>query len=120
MRKSKLKRPWHHKDVLNGMYHEQGLTVRQIAEIFNVSAVTVRYWLAKFNIERRKHCIGNVTRGKHLSSERKKFLSEFAKKRFITKEDHPMYGRKHSLSTRRKMSESQKKRYRERKQCKDG
>lgn len=46
--------------------------------------------------------------GKHPSEETKKKMSEAQKKRFKNKEDNPFYGKHHSEESKRKMSEAKK------------
>jgi transposase len=111
---AKIKKKWHHKEVLRGMYVDQGLTMRQIAQILGTTATTIKYWMEKFNIEGRQHCIGDVTRGTQRTEEEKEYLSEVAKKRFKHPEDHPMFGHRHTEEAKRKMSETKKQRHRER------
>lgn len=110
----KTKKRWQHKEVLEGLYQEQGLTIRTIAEILQTTPSNILYWMRKFDIETRKFNIGELNKGKTLSLDEKARLSEVAKERFSNPENHPMYGRKHSEASKRKMSETKKRRYRER------
>ena len=111
---AKKKKKWHHKEVLQGMYQDQGLTMRQIAEILGTTAATIKYWMEKFQIQGRDYCIGDTKRGTVLTDEVKARLSDVAKKRFQHPEDHPMWGHGHSEASKRKMSETKKQRRRER------
>lgn len=110
----KPKKQWHHKEILRGMYEDQKLTMRQIAQILGTTASTIKYWMRRFNIKSREHRLGDMIRGTFRSKEYKQSLSEFAKKRFSHPENHPMFGHRHSEESRRKMSETKKRKHRER------
>ena len=75
---TRMKKKWHHKEVLEGMYLDQSLSMRQIAEILGTTAPTIRYWMQKFRIESRDHDIGDLNRGKELSDKEKNLLSEIS------------------------------------------
>lgn len=105
MRKKKV---YQHKEILEGLYLEQNLTMRQIAEICGVAVTTIFYWLQKLDIPTRDFDIGSVNREKSLSDDVKQKLSIFAKERFKNPENHPMKGRCHTEESRRKMSETKK------------
>ena len=47
-------------------------------------------------------------KGRKMSDEQKKILSECSKRRFSKKENHPMYGKHHSEESKKKNSESRK------------
>ena len=111
---AKKKKKWHHKEVIQGMYQDQGLTMRQIAEILGTTAATIKYWMEKHQIQSRDYCIGDTKRGMALTDEAKARLSEVAQERFKHPEDHPMWGHRHSEASKRKMSETKKQRRRER------
>jgi len=111
--KQKTKKPWQHEDVLKGMYHDQGLTMAEIGKIFGVSAVTIKYWMDKFDIQSRDYDIGELYRGKERDKDYCKHLSEVAKARFSNPENHPMFGKQHSDETKRLMSEIRKRKMKE-------
>jgi hypothetical protein len=112
---AKKKKKWHHKEVLQGMYQDQDLTMRQIAEILGTTAATIKYWMEKFQIDSRDYCIGDTKRGTMMTEEMKTRLSDVAKERFQHPEDHPMWNHKHSEASKRKMSETKRRRNAERK-----
>lgn len=66
---SKPRYPWHDKEQVNKDYHEDGMSIRQIASKYNISGHSVRYWLDKLDIETRKSsrdkppCVYHDTRG---------------------------------------------------------
>lgn len=101
---------WQHRDILEGLYIEEQCTLREIAEVLSTNPSTILYWMRKFEIPTRDFDIGCVNKGKKLSDKEKHNLSEFAKVRFLNKENHPMFGRKHSEESKRKMSETKKRR----------
>jgi hypothetical protein len=110
----KVKKPWQHKEILNGLYEEQKLTIRTIAQILQTTPSNILYWMRKFEITTRKFEIGELNRGKKLSEEECQRLSDVAKERFKDPRNHPMYGRKHSEASKRKMSETKRRRRAER------
>lgn len=108
-----------HKDreILTNLYVEQGLTVRGMAKVLGCGPTTVFYWLCKHSIPTRDWNIGDAIRGQPRTEEERKNLSEFAKKRFADgPESHPFYQRRHSEESKKKMSESMKRHYREKRQ----
>jgi hypothetical protein len=111
---SRKKKPWHHKDVLEAMYVDQELTLREMAQILETTPSNILYHLRKFSIPTRQFNIGDVNRDKTLSDEEKTHLSEIAKERFSDKRNHPMFGRRHTEESKRKMSETKKRKRRER------
>lgn len=111
---TRKKKPWHHKDVLEGMYIEQQLTLREMAQILETTPSNILYHLRKFDITTRDFSIGDVNKGKSLSDEEKEHLSEIAKERFRDKRNHPMYGKRHTEASKLKMSETKRQRRRER------
>lgn len=100
------------KEILTNLYVEQSLSVREIAKVFGCGTTTVFYWLRKHNIPMRAWNLGDHLRGKTLTEEQKKNISECNKKRFANKEDHPFYQRHHSEESKKKISESMKEHYR--------
>jgi len=111
---ARKKKPWHHKKMLETMYIEQELTLREMAQILETTPSNILYHLRKFDIDTREFNIGDVNKGKALSDAEKKHLSEIAKERFQDKRNHPMFGKRHSEESKRKMSETKKRRRRER------
>ncbi len=111
----RTKKPWHHKEILEGLYLEEGLTLRQIAAIFKTSASNILYWMKKFNIKTRDFDIGSVTAGKKLTEEQKQHLSALAKERFKDPTKHPMYGHRHTELSRRRISETKRRKNQEEK-----
>jgi len=47
--------PWKDPDVLYQLYHEQGLSTREIGEMFDLSRGTIRYHMEMNGIDRRDH-----------------------------------------------------------------
>lgn len=111
---ARKKKPWHHRDVLEGMYIDQKLTLREMAQILETTPSNILYHLRKFDIDTREFNIGDVNKGKALSDEEKEHLSEVAKERFQDKRNHPMFGKRHTEASKQKMSETKKRRRRER------
>ena len=71
----------------------------------------VEYWKKQSKEMSGKHTWGdgpNPNFGKPMSNEQKELLSKLAKERYKHPEDHPMYGKRHSEDTRKKMSEAKK------------
>lgn len=110
----KQKKPWHYREILENMYVEQNLTLRQIAQILNTTATNILYWMRKFEIDTRNYNIGELNKGKILSKKEKELLSKIAKERFKNPKNHPMYGHRHTDEAKRKISETKKRRRRER------
>lgn len=110
----KVKKPWQHEEILRGLYEEQTLTIRTIAQILKTTPSNILYWMRKFDISTRKFEIGDLNKGKTLSEEERQRLSEIAKERFRDPRNHPMFGRKHTEESKRKMSETKRKRRQER------
>lgn len=104
----KPRMPWHHKDVLQGMYLEQKLSLREIAHILNTTPSSILYWIRKFEIPTRSFEIGSLNRGKQLSDIKRNKLSQIAKERFADPQNHPMTGHKHSEESKKKMSETKR------------
>jgi len=102
------KKPWYFKEVLAGMYVDQELTIRQIAQIFDLAVSTIFYWLKKHEIPIREFDIGTVNKGQTMSDEQKQVLSQKTKERHATK-GHPMLGKKLSEETKRKIRISMRK-----------
>lgn len=48
-----MSEPWHDADKLKELYRGKGLSVKQIAEQFDVTHSTIEYWMRKHEIERR-------------------------------------------------------------------
>jgi len=105
---SRQRKTWMYRDVLDGMYTEQELTLRQIAQILDSTPANILYWIRKFEIPTRPSDIGKIRRGSKMCESDKKRLSEIAKERFKTKENHPMYGKHHTESARKKISDGNK------------
>jgi group I intron endonuclease len=61
--------------------------------------------------EETKIKISKAHKGKSFSKEHAKKIALAAKKRYENKKNHPMYGKKHSTASKKKMSESLKKLY---------
>ncbi len=110
----KVRKPWQHEEILMGLYEEQGLTIRTIAQILQTTPSNILYWMRKFDISTRKFEIGNLNKGKVLSKDERQRLSDVAKERFKDPRNHPMYGKKHSEAAKRKMSETKRRRRLER------
>ena len=110
----KTKKPWQHKEVLESMYKDQELTIRTLAKILKTTPSNILYWMKKFEIPTRHFEIGELNKGKKLSENECRRLSEIAKERFKDPRNHPMYGKKHTEESKRKMSETKKRRRRER------
>jgi hypothetical protein len=111
----KGKKRWQHKEVLRGMYEDQCLSMREIADVLGTTAPTIKRWMDKFDIQSRDFNIGDVYRGKSRDEAYCKNISSKAKERFKNKKNHPMYGKKHSDKSKDKMSETKKRKNRERK-----
>ena len=109
-----MRKPWQDKQLLESLYLQQKLTLREISELIGVTVAAIFYWFRKFGIERRQFDIGSIARGKQRTEEEKALLSDFAKKRFLAKEDHPMFGHRHTEEARRKMSETKRRKRAER------
>jgi hypothetical protein len=110
----KAKKPWQHKEILRGLYEDQELTIRTMAQVLQTTPSNILYWMKKFELSTRQFEIGGLNRGKKLSEDECRRLSEIAKERFKDPRNHPMYGKKHSETSKRKMSETKKRRRRER------
>ena len=110
----KTKKRWQHKEVLESLYEDQKLTIRTMAQILQTTPSNILYWMKKFEVSSRQFEIGDLNRGKKLSEDECRRLSEIAKERFKDPRNHPMYGKKHSEESKRKMSETKKRRRRER------
>jgi hypothetical protein len=110
----RTKKPWQYKEILLGLYEEQKLTIRTMAHILDTTPSNILYWIKKFEIPTRKFQIGELNKGKKLSKEECRRLSEVAKERFKDPRNHPMYGKKHTEASRRKMSETKRRRRQER------
>ena len=110
----KVKKRWQYKEVLESLYEKQELTIRTIAQILKTTPSNILYWMRKFDIKTRQFEIGNLNKGKQLSEEERQRLSEVAKERFKDPRNHPMYGKKHTEASKRKMSETKKRKRRER------
>lgn len=110
----RLKKPWQHREILIGLYHEQHLTIRTIAQILNTTASNVLYWMRKLDVNTREFSIGDLNKGRKLTDKEREHLSKIAKERFKDPSNHPMYGKKHSEESKQKMSETKKRRRAER------
>lgn len=73
-----MDRPYRDREWLEARYHGDGLTQREIGELCNVSASTIRKDMKRFEIETRE----------------------------IAGQNHGLYGRERSEETRRKISET--------------
>jgi len=112
------RKAWMYRDVLQGMYIEQELTLRQIAQILDSTPANILYWIRKFEIPTRSSDIGAIRRGKKMCDSDRERLSQIARERFKDKTNHPMYGKHHTESARKKISEGNKgKRKPRRKPC---
>lgn len=72
----------------------------------------IEYWATLSEEMKGEHMWGdgpNPNLGKPLSDEQKENLRQKARERFKDIENHPMYGRKHSEESKKKMSESRTK-----------
>lgn len=49
----KSEKPWHEKKWLRNRYWKDDMSIRQIAEVYDLSNVTIYEWMEKHNIERR-------------------------------------------------------------------
>lgn len=111
---------------LRGKYWVENLSLRQIARLVDKHYNTIIYWMRKHSIPRRsiseaskgkifseehKRRISKAKKGKAVSEETKRKISRanrgekcyFWGKRYCGKEN-PMWGKHHSLETRRKWS----------------
>ena len=53
--------PWHRRDNLEYFYNEEGLSIVDIAKLYNVCQKTIHNWMKKLNIDRRG-CGGTASR----------------------------------------------------------
>jgi predicted DNA-binding protein YlxM (UPF0122 family) len=72
------------REILEDLYINQELSMKKIAEKFNVCPATILDWLKKFNVKIR------------------------SKSEALNGEKNPMYGRCHTEETKRKLSEARK------------
>ena len=86
---------------IDGIEYE---TIKEASESLNVHRNTILNWIKKGKVEVLS------TKRQHINGGFNKKQSDNIKKRLLKKENHPMYGRTHTDETKRKMSESKRKR----------
>lgn len=90
------------KKSLIDLYLTKNLSLRKIGEIFNCDGTTILSRFKEYNISRRNQSETNKIRP--ISKEMKSKISKKAKERFKNPKNNPMYGKKHTIESRKKIS----------------